>query len=207
MKNLSFYFLIAIFLGNFCSAEEFNGLTSLKNSQMNDVTINGPAQLNNMRFKNLTTNGPLELKLLTVENEFETNGPVKGEDLKCNALKSTGLFAVDNVTCNKLIAVGPISGKNITINGDSNIIGPLSVKNSNFQNITIYSNIIRLDDTVIGSITVKKSDSNNHSKQELILEGATIINGDVIFESGNGKIKSNPKAKIVGKIQGALSAN
>lgn len=176
--------LIFVLILNISNASQFNGFVDLENVELEKTQVNGGAEFKNSKFQSLEVNGTLNFKNLTVSESVEINGTIKGKNIKCN----------------NLIVSGSLEGHNIHVNGYTIVSGYLSVHDSFFEELKINSDKIFLNNTTTKKIVIKAS--KNKVKQQLILKGKTMVNGDIIFESESGEILLDKQAKITGQVIG-----
>lgn len=183
LRLTTLFIFIATF--NFSNANEFNGLVKLENVELKTTRVNGNAEFKNSKFQSLTVNGKLNFKDLTVSGLVKINGTANGK----------------NIECDRLIVYGNLEGYKIKVNGESILVGYFNVYDSVFKELNVHSGKISLTNTSTNNIVIKTL--KNKIKQQLILKGQTIVNGDVIFESGSGEVLLDSQAKITGQIIGS----
>jgi hypothetical protein len=201
MKQLLTSILLATTLVFSANADTFNGPTKLSsNSKLTNITIYGPANLDQIQTDSITVTGPAEFEDITTSQGIEVTGPTKGKNIKSSSLTVTGPLKVENLSTNSLVVMGPTKLEHSTINGSTTITGPLKAKDSKFNDITVTAGEIELKKSLVKSILVKKDLA--YSTQVLTLN-STMVSGDVIFESGQGKIILENGSKIQGTVTGA----
>lgn len=182
-------------------AQSFMGPTTLEKQNLKEASFIGPTDLKEITAKSLSVMGPLHFNHLKVEKATEIVGPISNSEFGAfDSLTITGPFVAKNVTCSKLEVTGPVDVTDLQISGATTIIGPLRAVKSTFQNITITSDQVTLEDSKTKDIVVEK---NEDKKQVLHLKGKTIVEGNITFESGKGTIKQGAEVKIQGEIKGA----
>ena len=174
-------------MGSQLSADTFFGPTQLSEQQFDTLIINGPAQLEEIKTTSLTVNGPIQFTDLEVFKTAQIFGPVSNSEKGTfEKIKVTGSLSAQNVQCNELTATGSVDIRDWTIKNRTTVIGLLHAQNSKFSDLEITSNKVSLENTTVDNIMIKRSGDNK--VQELFLTGATIVNGNITFESGKGKI-------------------
>lgn len=182
-------------------AQSFMGVTTLEKQNLKEASFMGPTDLKEITAKSLSVMGPLHFNHLKVEKAAEIFGPVSNSEFGTfGSLFITGPFVAKNVTCSKLEVTGPVDVTDIQVSGATTIIGPLRAVKSTFENITITSDQVTLEDSKTKDIIVEK---NEDKKQVLNLKGKTIVEGNITFESGKGIVKQGLEVKIQGEIKGA----
>lgn len=182
---------LAVFIVNITvAADEFNGLINLEHVDLQKITGNGSAKFRYSKFESIDVNGELDIKDTVVADSIKINGDMEAS----------------NVTCKNLIVSGSLESNNILVNKDTMINGYLKAKNSNFEDINATSEKIMLFNTRVNNIIVKSI--KDKKTQQIILNGNTTINGNIIFESGIGEVLLLSKeVKIVGKVNGGAVKN
>lgn len=190
------------------------------NSRLDVQIIAGNAKLEKASYESLTIAGELDFNNLTIEKNLTVSSSANGNSLKCNKFIVNGSFTGKNIqaqngevngalSCNEasidndLIVNGSLSGKGIKVSGKTKVDGNLDASKSCFSNIETAAFRVTLKNSKAMNIFVKKT---KHESQRIYLEGKTIIEGNITFESGNGKVFISKETKVVGDIQGATIA-
>ena len=176
--------LFFTFVLNISNANQFNGSVNLENVELGKTQVNGSAEFKNSKFQSLEVNGTLDFQDLIIAESVKVNGTIKGKHIQCRYL----------------IVSGDLEGNSIHVKGDTRISGYFNVSNSSFEDLEISSKKIVLNNTTTKNIVIKAS--KNNAKQQIILNGTTIVNGNIIFESGFGEVVLDKKAKIQGQVSG-----
>ena len=177
---IALVFMLTVKIGN---AKQFNGSIDLANVELDKVLVNGSAELKSSKFQFLIVNGALNFKDLIVSNTIEINGAANGE----------------NIESHNLIVAGSLEGYRIKVTKGT-VSGYLHAHNSDFEELEFDSKNIILNNSMARNIIFKSS--KNKVKQKLVLQGKTIVNGDIIFKSGLGEVLLDSQAKLTGKIIG-----
>jgi hypothetical protein len=203
------------------------GILILLNSMLNAQVVTGNAKLEKASHESLTVAGSLEFDKLTIEQTLSVSGSAKGNSLKCNVLNVNGSFKGENIqakngevngkmSCKELtigedlIVKGRLSGQKIKVSGKTSVDGNIVASESSFGDIELGTTgnkdtyEIVLLDSKAKNILFKQTKSES---QRIYLEGKTIIEGDITFESNNGKVIFSMEAKVKGKIHGATIVN
>lgn len=182
-------------------AQSFMGVTLLEKQNLQEVSFMGPTELKEITATSLSVTGPFQFNTLKVAKNLVVVGPViDSEHGIFGSLDITGPFEAKNIACSKFNVTGPVDVTNLQVSGDATITGPLKASKSTFQNLTIWSDKIFLEDVKTKDIFVKKI---LQEKQVLYLKGKTVVEGTITFESGKGIVEQGPEAKIQGAIKGA----
>lgn len=169
-------------------------------SYAKENTINGNARLYDITFESLRINGSLKFRNLSVKEKLYVNGSAVGKKLKCKRLKINGSFNGINIEATEGSVNGSLKGSNITIPEKVKISGKMLATNSNFGDIEIKGNEIKLTNSKTKNILVKKT---GITPQKLELKKKSIVSGNVVFEAGNGQIYLSGGSKIQGIVKGA----
>jgi hypothetical protein len=187
------------------------------NSRLDAQMIAGNARLGKAAYESLNVAGALDFNNLTIEKNLTVAGSANGNSLKCNKFTVNGSFTGKNIqaqngevngalACDKvtidddLIVNGSLSGKEIKVSGKTQIFGGLDASESSFGDIEIATTKGTLTNSKAKNIIVKETQDLS---QRLYLEGKTIIEENITFESGNGKVFISDGAQVMGAIQGA----
>lgn len=180
--------------------DTYHGPTDLTLKFYDTLSIDGPAKLKLVKAQSLEVKGTLTFDKLDVAGKAEVFGTIKGTKGKFDQLDVTGAMDVDHVLCQKLSVKGPVTAVYLDVKDQADIEGPLTAQHSKFKNLSVKADKIVLDEVVVENIVVVKGPKN----QVLILKGPTIVNGDIVFESGEGTVQiENPEVSIKGSIKGA----
>ncbi|MBS0185693.1 MAG: hypothetical protein JSS34_05060 [Proteobacteria bacterium] len=177
-------------------------------------TITGPVEGTDGIFENLVVTGPLGFENLTVQKEAVITGPVTGSKGYFADLTVSGPFKVSEILCQNLTVSGPIDATKLAVRDKTTATGNMTANNSDFGDMTITANKILFNETTARDLLIKKNssiessflawfgDNSDEKPQELRLTNKSVIEGDVTFESGKGKIYVEEGSQIKGKIQG-----
>lgn len=134
------------------------------------LDIEGPADMTTISARKLTMRGPLTCGKCTLD-EVNVLGPV--------TLTETN---IQNLT-----VTGPLGGDGIDVKVFAQVFGPVNVKNSHFEKLELNSTEATFNDTGIEEIVVTPDESNR--QQVIILTGSTVVESDIVFQSGNGEVE------------------
>ena len=193
-------FLLLYFSMYLCVfGEIFNESKELSLKFYDTLTINGSAKLKLVKAKSLEINGPLQFHNLDVAGKAKIDGNVNGDKGKFGQMDVTGSVDVDHVICEDLSVIGPVKASYLIVKNHADIDGTLEARHCELESLSIKADKIALEEVSLGSILIRK-DQNN---QVLILEGSTVVKGDIIFESGDGVVQiQNPEVQINGTVKG-----
>jgi len=146
----------------------------------------GLTDLHNASYENLTVNGLAKLKKVSVSQNLTVNGNLSASDSTIGAMHVNGLVDLNKTT----------------VSGVSKINGLLRAQSSTLNQIVISTEKAFLSDSVTKTITVKKT---KEFVEQLIELNNTKVDGDILFESGKGKVVLKGSSGITGKIEGGVS--
>jgi len=200
--KLSFIIVLAQFgMLSTLDAQVITGSAKLERASFDFLTISGSLDFNDLTIeKILTVNGSIKGQLLKCQ-KFIINGSFKGENIKAQYGRVSGSLSVKKTTIEDDLTVsGSLTGNEIKVSGKTKIDGNLNASESSFSDIEVASCECTLTNSKAKNVFVKK---NKHESQRIYLNGNTVIEGDIIFESLNGKVICSGEAKVLGKVQGA----
>jgi hypothetical protein len=132
----------------------------------------------------IRANGFVKLDGTTVR-DLHVNGCLKAEGAKIGAMQVNGQVAISHSVVSK----------------KSLICGSLLVNTVKFDDLSISSERVVLNNCIVSSVNVLKVGGYTHS-QVIELRGKTFIQGSIVFEAGNGEVIVDPDSEFTGKIIG-----
>lgn len=203
-----------------------HGNSQLKKITANTLTTHGKCIGKDLRLVNLYTHGNSLFEDINAKN-VEMHGHSQVEDSDIDTMVSHGMTQLEDVdiayaltchgrlvlhdcTIHTLITVGNCELYNTSITHATEITTQyMVVENSTIKNgITFHipsgNSNMSIRNWLCSFNFVKSvfSDACVAKKEELILKGKTIIHGDIVFESGNGKVIADASVVLKGKIIG-----
>lgn len=201
MRHFIVFLMLCLGMVQNASGEVFNGPTDLSLKIYDTLTINGPAKLKLIKGSSLEVHGTLEFHRLAISGKASVTGTMTGDHGKFGQLTVVGPMTVDHMICEDLTVTGPVTADSVVINNNTNIIGPLDARQSDFKNLTVNAEKIILDDVDVETITITGDQKN----QTLVLKGKTTVTRDITFTSGTGIIqKEGSKVVVKGNVKGAV---
>ncbi len=136
-------------------------------------------------IENLNGNGMVSINGTKITGTTAVNGMLNADDAHLNAMDINGSAILFKCT----------------VNSEVKIKGALKASSSRFKSsIEIYSDYTRLVNTnVHKNINIHR---NYGSRQKLLLEDNSEVNGDIVFENGNGTVVLDQSSKILGNVIG-----
>lgn len=189
------------------SLESKGGLNLDQSEVAKNVRAFGSAKINNSKILgSLETKGGLKLASSIVDKEANIFGGANIQDSKLNdKITIKGNLEFNSSTAEKPLTIyGNLISKNSTFK-DKIIVNIKEnfafINNSFFKFIFSFfpaptSYKLTFEDSYIKDIEI----NNNNCEVEVILQGKTIVNGDIIFKNGTGKVHVYDEAKVLGKI-------
>lgn len=154
--------------------------TQRRKESYSDLTINGSGSLRGKSYSRLTINGSGTLTNIDVTEKLIVNGSMSASESNFQALAANG----------------SINLYKTTVNGLSEINGRLNAESCIFNRIIVNSKRTTLSDSQTKTIHVRRP-------QEPVIElNNTKVDGDIIFDGGDGKVFLNGNSEITGKIVG-----
>lgn len=200
IKYTAFLTLLCLFISPFAEGAIFNGPKNLTLRSYDTLSINGPANLKLVKAGSIEIKGDLQFHSLDVSGNAEIKGILKGDKGKFGSLDVHGTVDVDHVICGELHVQGPVKAAYLIVKDHAEIMGPLDAQHGKFKSLTISAERAILEDVTVENITIQKGQKN----QTLILKGPSVVNGDIIFEAGDGIVQiQSPEVQIKGQIKGA----
>lgn len=162
-------------------------LTAQKLQSMENVNWNyGSQKISKKTMENLYVNGSVELDSSMVTRELFVNGNLLVINSDIWSMKTNGRANL----------------KKTLVREFTNVNGFLEAESTNFENtVFVSSQSVDLKNCTLTTLIVKPV--YEEESQVINLESETHINGDLIVESGKGKIFISDDSKIHGIIKGA----
>jgi hypothetical protein len=111
-----------------------------------------------------------------------------------------GKVSAANANIGSVKCIGEMSIKGSVIQNGFEIIGFVNAASTNFLgSIEITGPETTFDGSSMKNITIKRAE---HSGEKIYLEGNSVVNGNIVFESGNGYVIENNGSSISGKVIG-----
>lgn len=205
MKFALKLFICSLLLLQKTSAALYIGDKSLRNVTSQDGTFIGSTKLKDSSFHSLSVVGPFSFQNLKIQKKAEIVGEtINSQNGEFEVINVTGPFFATDVKCDEFNVVGFVQVSRLYVLKYARIVGYLSAYESSFNDMEITSNEIRLEDTELNNLIVKKNEYDKQKKEVVYLKGHTVVRGDIIFESGKGIVKQDPASKVNGRIIGAI---
>lgn len=159
------------------------GVTEIKNKTLDSLTCYGSADLDNV-----VINGPLTSYGRVTADVLNVHGPVVVH----------GHATVNDVNVkDDLIVYGRLHLHKGFIAGTTNIYGRADIEESNLHDLIVYAKKIIVTSSIIKNIYMK----NEYGRTTVTLVGST-VDGDIIFDGGNGKVILERGASVGGVVHG-----
>lgn len=162
-------------------------LTIQKLQGMEDVNWNyGSQKISKKKIEHLYVNGYVELDSSVIAKELFVNGSLISTNSDIWSMKINGRAVL----------------KQSLVHSFTNVNGFLEANCSKFENtVFVSSQVVEFKNCFLLNLVIKPV--QEEEVQIIKLENGTQIDGDVIVESGKGKILISDDSKINGIIQGA----
>lgn len=138
--------------------------------------------------------------------KVSNSGNFVAKQLICDDFNGSGNFKGYNVILNNFVNDGAVKfEENSSIDGKIYIKGSLHSSKSTFHKaIQIETNKIKItNNSITKDIIVKKSSFSFFNKKYVFIDNST-VNGDILFEDGNGTVIIQHNGKLNGKIYGGI---
>jgi len=146
-------------------------------------SFHGRTALNGSSHDNLSINGSGNLSNVTVTGSLSSNGSLKLSESTIESLTSNGGTNLQNTI----------------VNGPCTVRGSLYVDSSTLSTISVSSTNITFYNSKTKSIRVENT---SRTIEHIVDLNNTTIDGDIVFESGNGKVLLKGDSKITGEVLG-----
>ncbi|HSW93441.1 MAG TPA: hypothetical protein VLJ15_03705 [Gammaproteobacteria bacterium] len=166
----------------------------------------------------LTVNGRVDMNQVLVNSNAVINGTVEGHDLSVKG----SLTVNGNTTLNKVSVAGSTIIRGQTTLSDTKlqsitVQGKLNASGSRLANTTVSGSVNLRDVVIKGTLTASTDlavlngvDVKNilitksvpDKSQTVCLEKASVVHGDIKFESEKGAVYTSGASKIMGKVIG-----
>lgn len=196
-----FSVLISLFYFNIALADTYQGPTKLFYRIQDNITVNGPTTLNYVKVKVLAVNGDLKFDHLKVSDSAQLMGPVEGQYGEFGTCKIKGPAQLSEVKAQALNVTGVLQASRLKVAEAATVTGKLSLQEAEIGALVVTpgdNEQISLNQTQVKSIVVKGSHGS-----VLKLMNNSVVEGNVTFESGQGKIETDQSSKVMGHVTGA----
>ena len=168
--------LVGVTYADVCSLDR---KTSLSNKVPS--LFNGSTTCKEGKVDSILINGALELNKTTIQ-KLKVNG---------NVIANSG--EIGNALINGNIEIADSKSDSIKVNG------ALSAQKTVFENVEVNGISKFTGSTINKDLTVKRNPNSTHKLETYLYEN-TIINGNIIFENGEGIVYKSDKSIIRGKV-------
>lgn len=178
----------------------------------------GSQDITSAEIKNIHHSGKLLVKKIKVLEATLVNGRLEADDaiflgdttingrLDAKEAKFKGLVVNGDAELKKVQISGPVNvnGKleleECQLADSLHVYGYLKAKDAAFAKmVTVNSSKATFEDSVLNGLTVQKNDSKEPQVIEL---KKTKINGNIVFESGNGIVNMDSDSALSGEVKG-----
>lgn len=207
MRSSQILILMSFLFSPLAIALDYFGQTNLTNIKTDVLKITGAANLNQVTSEMVNVIGSLKYEGIQVNQQLKVIGPItEGIHGNINELHCVGWATLKDNKINTLIVTGHLDAEKIEVIDQSNITGVMDASNSKFKDISIISSIMTLKNSSAESIHFQK---NNVEKEPPVLKllESSIVTGDIIFKSQNGKVIIDQTSKVMGQVKGGIIEN
>ena len=158
------------------------GMTKIKNKTVDTLTAYGSVDLEDVLIEGpLTIYGRLDASSTKVQGRVAVYGRTELEDIDLK----------DDLT-----VYGKLNLDRGVVSGETKVYGAIRIEDSKLNDLVAYSRNITLKDSVAKNIFVYKKE---HGKAIVTLV-ASKIEGDIVFDSGQGTVILEHGSSIAGKV-------
>ncbi len=208
-------------------ATTFNGSANFVNETMKDIVVYGSARLKDSSFTAVKVYGSTTCDTVKIKGKLNVSGSCNAEHLECQQLSISGSAHVKSIqvhgateffgSCsidasefNKSLNVdGSCTMANTTVYGKACIFGAAHFSDCTLNSLKIACKEAYFSHTTLKDIHVAAAESSltlfgfkikNDTHQTLYIEKGSVIEGDIVFEKGEGKIIVSGGSVIKGKV-------
>ncbi|MBM18088.1 MAG: hypothetical protein CL947_03430 [Epsilonproteobacteria bacterium] len=181
----SLLFLLQVLFLASCSSDIEKKALCITEESTNQTIIHGSTNLEHTSYINLIVNGSANFQHIQVEKQLQVNGSLQASDCIFKKVQVNGSFELEDSNVSELVQVN----------------GLAEFQDCQLHKVELASAEVTFDDCQIYTIHIKKINNSSNDSQTVVLDD-TVIQGNVTFESGTGKIVLEGSSKIVGKIIG-----
>ena len=184
---LSVFFILSVIVlvrTQSCGVRSGSYTSASRKSGMKSQTINGMAKIQGESFEILTVNGAASL-----------------DDVSAQEVIINGSLGATNLVTQKLTANGSVNLTASKIEEIAKVAGALEAYECLFNAITLLSEYAVLNNSKVKTIDVKKVSDFRKKVQQIELVN-TAVEGDIVFEGGDGEVILKNGAFVQGKVIG-----
>ncbi|SCA58709.1 hypothetical protein AB751O23_AL_00090 [Chlamydiales bacterium SCGC AB-751-O23] len=150
------------------------------------ITGEGSSSFFNQTIDNLDFKGTVDLDDVNVKKDMHVQGIAKIEGGKIFNLQVEGILEIEDSI----------------VEGDVNIVGELEAENTQFMKTLIFiGEELELKKTQAQDIILKKPNESKLTQRVRVREGS-VVQGNIIFESGDGEVILDNDSRFLGNVQG-----
>nr|BFD33308.1 hypothetical protein GTC16762_29260 [Pigmentibacter ruber] len=182
-----------------------SGKSNFQNVFVESIKSSGSFNADNLTADFYTGSGAFYGDKVNIKNIINS-GTFVAKKLICDDFKGNGNFKGYSILVNNFNNDGAVKfEENSTINGKIYIKGNFFASNSTFNKaIFVESNKVKITNkTKTKEIIIKKSSFSFFNKKYVYIDNST-VNGDILFEDGNGTVIIENNGKLNGKIYGGI---
>ncbi len=184
-------------------------------------TNSGKSKFRNVSVETILTSGAFTADNLTA-NEFKGSGSFYGDRINIKKVDNSGHFVAKQFICDEFNGSGNFKGYNVSLNNFTNdgavkfeensvVNGKVYIKGSLFTSKSTFKKAIQVEANKIHitnlsetkDIVIKKSSFSFFNKKQVFIDNST-VNGDILFEDGNGSVVIRNNGFLNGKIYGGV---
>lgn len=186
-----------------------------------NYTNSGKSKLRNVSVETINTSGAFTADNLTA-SEFKGAGSFYGDRINIKKVNNSGYFVAKQLICDEFNGSGNFKGYNVSLNNFTNdgsvkfeensvVNGKVYIKGHLFSSKSVFKKAIQVEankikitnNTQTKDIVIKKSSFSFFNKKQVYIDNST-VNGDILFEDGNGTVIIQNNGHLNGKIYGGI---
>ena len=201
---------------------DHSGAVKLINIKIKKKYINsGKSNFQNVFVESINSSGSFTADNLTAEI-YSGSGAFFGDKVNIKSINNSGTFVAKKLICNDYKGSGNFKGYNVLLNNfandgavkfeeNSTVNGKIYIKGNFFSANSIFNKAIFIESnkvkitnkSITKEIIIKKSSFSFFNKKYVYIDNST-VNGDILFEDGNGTVIIEKNGKLNGKIYGGI---
>lgn len=163
----------------------------------------GSARYEKQNLTDVEVYGSASFDGSTVTGKATIYGSLNARDAKFKALEVNGSCKAKDSHIHDAEVNGSANFEKVTADGKIEINGSLTAKNSTFKGpLSIAARKATLEKSTAKSIEMGVSDNLDEKKGEILVLKDSIIEGNVKFLGGHGKVIALRGSKVKGKVEG-----
>lgn len=163
----------------------------------------GPAYYEKQDLADVEAYGPTSFDGTTVTGKVKIYGPLNAKNVNFKILEVNGPCKVKDSHIHEAAINGPVNVEKVTFEGKVQINGPLTARDSNFKGpLSVAARKVMLEKSHAKSIEIQANNNADDKKGQVVILKESVVEGDIKFVKGNGKVIALRGSKVKGKVEG-----